>query len=95
MIAELVAHALAEDVGQADLTTDAVVPDGARARARIEQREPGVIFGLDVAAEVFCQAGHGELEFNAIAVEGSRRDGGEVASIEGPAAGVRRASGWR
>ena len=88
LIAELVADALAEDVGQADLTTVAVVPDGARARARIEQRQPGVIFGLDVAAEVFRQAGHGELEFNAIAVEGSWRDGGEVASIEGPAAGV-------
>ena len=50
---ELIGRALEEDVGAADLTTEAVVPAGARARARVEQKAPGVIYGLDVAEAVF------------------------------------------
>jgi nicotinate-nucleotide pyrophosphorylase (carboxylating) len=88
VIEELVARALAEDLGRGDLTTQAVVPEGARARAQIEQRAPGVIFGLDTVAEVFRQAGGGELEFRAVAEQGSWRDGGPVAAIDGPAAGI-------
>ena len=81
-------RALAEDLGRGDLTTAAVVPAGALARARVEQREPGVIFGLEAAAEVFRQAGGGKLEFRAAAEEGVWREGGEVAAIDGPAAGL-------
>ncbi len=54
---ELVARALAEDVGPGDVTAAAVVPAGAMARARIVQKEPGVVFGLEPAAEAFAQAG--------------------------------------
>jgi len=50
---ELIARALAEDVGPGDLTTEAVVEPGLRARARITQKAPGVVFGLDVAEAVF------------------------------------------
>ena len=50
---ELIQRALAEDVSTGDLTTEAVVPEGARARARIIQKSPGVIAGLEVAREVF------------------------------------------
>ncbi len=49
---DLIDRALAEDLGEGDLTTDAVVPPGARARARIEQKEPGVPAGLRVAEEL-------------------------------------------
>jgi len=52
-IEELVARALAEDVGVRDVTTEAIVEPGRRARAEIEQREAGVVFGLDVAHAVF------------------------------------------
>jgi nicotinate-nucleotide pyrophosphorylase (carboxylating) len=52
-IDDLVARALAEDVGAGDLTTEAVVPAGTQARARIEQKAPGIVFGLDVAEAVF------------------------------------------
>ena len=86
-LADLVARALAEDLGSGDLTTAAVVPEGSRARARIEQRAPGVISGLDVAGEVFRQAGT-ELRFEARAPEGEWREPGEVALIEGAAAGI-------
>jgi nicotinate-nucleotide pyrophosphorylase (carboxylating) len=59
---ELVARALLEDLGSGDVTAEAVVPEDAAGRATITQKEPGVLFGLDVAAEVFRQTGAGELE---------------------------------
>ena len=58
----LVAAALAEDLGDGDVTTDATVPADARARARIVQKQPGVVFGLDAAAEAFRQTGAGGLD---------------------------------
>jgi nicotinate-nucleotide pyrophosphorylase (carboxylating) len=50
---DLISRALAEDVGLRDVTTEAVVPSGTRARAWIEQKAPGVVFGLEVAEAVF------------------------------------------
>jgi nicotinate-nucleotide pyrophosphorylase (carboxylating) len=84
---ELVARALAEDLGAGDLTTAAVVPAGARATARIEQRAPGVLSGLDAACEVFAQTGP-ELRFEALAEDGAWREPGDVAVIEGDAAAI-------
>ena len=83
----LIATALAEDVGAGDLTVAAVVPAGARARAVITQKEPGVISGLDVAREVFRQVDP-ELAFEALAPEGEWREGGEVAAVEGAAGSI-------
>ena len=39
----IVRRALDEDVGAGDVTTRATVPPGARARARITQKQPGVV----------------------------------------------------
>jgi nicotinate-nucleotide pyrophosphorylase (carboxylating) len=50
---ELIDRALAEDVGAGDATTEATVDAGARARATIVQKAPGVISGLEVAEAVF------------------------------------------
>jgi nicotinate-nucleotide pyrophosphorylase (carboxylating) len=45
---------LAEDLGRGgDLTTDAVVPAGLRARAAVVARQPGRVAGVDVAASTF------------------------------------------
>ena len=83
--AELVARALAEDLGAGDVTTDATVPAEARARARISQKQPGVLFGLEPAAEAFRQTG--AEDFEALIGEGSWRDDVpvEVAVVSGPA----------
>src|SRR5688500_8071089 len=54
-VQDLIARALAEDVGTRDVTTEAVIAAGTRARARIDQKEPGLLFGLDVAEAVFRQ----------------------------------------
>ena len=49
--AELVARALAEDVGDGDVTAEATVPADARGRAAIVQKAPGAIYGLGYAEE--------------------------------------------
>jgi nicotinate-nucleotide pyrophosphorylase (carboxylating) len=49
----LVMRALAEDVGEADVTSRATVPEGTRATATITQKEAGVVFGLDAAEATF------------------------------------------
>ena len=87
-LSELVARALAEDVGAGDLTSAAVVPADARARARIVQKEPGVVFGLDAAAEVFAQAGADS--FDQLASEGEWRNEvpAELALAAGSARGL-------
>jgi nicotinate-nucleotide pyrophosphorylase (carboxylating) len=82
-LSELVARALAEDVGSGDLTSESVVPAEARARARIVQKQPGVVFGLDAAAEAFAQAGADGLD--KLMLEGQWRDEvpAEVALVSG------------
>ncbi len=74
---DLIDRALAEDVGDGDLTTHILVPPDVRTTARIEQREPGVIAGLDVASAVFAR-------FD-VALEPAKD---VVARLDGPAAGI-------
>jgi nicotinate-nucleotide pyrophosphorylase (carboxylating) len=59
---ELVARALAEDLGDGDVTGEATVPAGATATARIVQKAPGVVFGLDLVVETMAQTGVGEVD---------------------------------
>jgi nicotinate-nucleotide pyrophosphorylase (carboxylating) len=55
---ELVALALAEDLGErGDVTSAATVDEDAMARARVVAREPGVLAGLDAAQAVFAHLG--------------------------------------
>jgi nicotinate-nucleotide pyrophosphorylase (carboxylating) len=87
-LSRLVADALAEDVGSGDITSEAVVPADARARARIVQKEPGVVAGLAVAREAFEQAGaEGAKE---LVSEGEWRDDvpADVAEVTGSARSI-------
>ena len=83
----LVTRALEEDIGSGDVTTAATVPAGARALARIVQKAPGVIFGLDVAEAVFEELDPG-VEVERRVQEGVWRDGGEVLEARGSAAAL-------
>ncbi|HTU97559.1 MAG TPA: carboxylating nicotinate-nucleotide diphosphorylase [Solirubrobacteraceae bacterium] len=83
-LADVVARALAEDLGDGDVTTAATVPAHARARAVIRQKAPGVIYGLDVAEQVFRSLDAGAT-FTREVAEGVWRDSGEVLRIEGTA----------
>jgi nicotinate-nucleotide pyrophosphorylase (carboxylating) len=86
-MSDLIGRALAEDLGAGDLTTRAVVPEGARARARIEQREPGVVAGLGVAKGVFERV-DGSLKFETLAAEAEWREPGVLAEISGAAPSI-------
>ena len=84
---DVVKRALAEDVGKGDITSKAVVPRDATARAGIEQKQPGVIAGLEVAEEVFRQVDK-SVRWMALAGEGTWREGGPVAALDGPARSI-------
>jgi nicotinate-nucleotide pyrophosphorylase (carboxylating) len=76
---ELIEAALAEDVGDGDATTAATVDEAARGRATITQKAPGVISGLDLAAEVFRHLDpSAELE---LGPEGVWREAGAVVLV--------------
>ena len=70
------------------MTSEATVPEGARARARILQKEPGVVFGLAVVAEAMRQCGVEDVDN--LVVEGRWREDvpAEVALASGPAAAL-------
>ena len=52
---EIVRRALAEDLGWGDVTTEATVAAGLKARGVVLAKSPCVIAGVDVAAEAFRQ----------------------------------------
>ena len=88
-VADVVARALAEDVGGGDVTTRATVPDGARGVATITQKAPGVVFGLDLAEAAFAQVGGDALEVERLAPEGIWHEPGhQVLRVTGPAAAI-------
>jgi nicotinate-nucleotide pyrophosphorylase (carboxylating) len=87
MISEIVARALAEDVGDGDVTTAATVPESARGRALITQKAPGVVFGMDAGEQTFRALDPG-IAIERLTAEGKWRDGGPVLRIEGSARAI-------
>jgi nicotinate-nucleotide pyrophosphorylase (carboxylating) len=84
-VEEIVARALAEDIGAGDVTAEATVPAEARGRARIVQKQAGVVFGLGVVAETMRQCGVKDVD--SLVVEGQWRDSvpAEALVASGPA----------
>lgn len=82
-LAELVARALAEDVGAGDVTSQATVRAGTRSVATITQKAAGVVFGLD-AAEATFRALDPDVQLERLGPEGQWRE---------PPAPVLRATG--
>jgi nicotinate-nucleotide pyrophosphorylase (carboxylating) len=88
-VTDVVARALAEDVGTGDVTTLSTVPPDARGVATITQKAPGVVFGLDVAEAAFAQTGGDAVAFERLAPEGVWQEPGTVvARVTGPAAAI-------
>jgi nicotinate-nucleotide pyrophosphorylase (carboxylating) len=75
--------ALAEDVGEGDVTTEATIDADASGEAELVLKEPGVVCGLDVAAAVF-HALDAELRFERLVEDGT---------LVGSAIAVARVSG--
>jgi len=74
---------LAEDFGDGDITSEAVVPESATAEAAILLKERGVVCGLEVVHAVFAELDP-NVRFEAIAADGNEKEG-EVARLEGDA----------
>jgi nicotinate-nucleotide pyrophosphorylase (carboxylating) len=79
----LVRRALEEDIGTGDVTTQATVAPGTRARALITQKEPGAIHGLLAAETVFAELDPGARMQRLVAEGAWREEGGPVMAIEG------------
>jgi nicotinate-nucleotide pyrophosphorylase (carboxylating) len=80
----LVARAFAEDLGNGDVTAAATVPAEARALARIRQKAPGVVYGLDLA-ELAFRALDPIAELERQVDEGAWREDGPVLEVRGNA----------
>lgn len=76
-INQVVAIALAEDVGAGDLTSQSVVPEQAQLRATLTAREPLTLAGMPVVHEVYRQLGDPEVVDDAVQ-EGGQVETGEV-----------------
>lgn len=87
-IRQIVRQALAEDIGAGDVTTSAVVPAQARARARMVARQPLVVCGLALAEAAFRQI-HPKVRSKRLVQEGRRAGCGTILlALEGPAQAI-------
>ena len=90
-LARFAREALTEDLGEGDVTTDLLLPDGARARATMVARSPGVACGLALARVVFLSIDP------ALDVATPARDGDAVTAgapllvVDGPARSILKA----
>ena len=78
-------RALAEDIGGGDVTSEATVPEGTRARARIVQKAAGVIYGLDAATLAFALLDDGAVVEERGPQALSREAGAPVLVVSGDA----------
>ena len=85
----VVSAALAEDVGEGDLTTEGIVPASLRCRAELVLEEPGVISGIPASCAVF-QALDASVRLEPLLEEGGHvtEVPVRVAEIEGPARAI-------
>ncbi len=81
---DVVARALAEDVGDGDRTALATIPLGSQAVALVTQKQAGVIFGLEAAQSAFA-ALDPDVVFEPLTEQGVWRDGGPVLRASGDA----------
>ncbi len=80
----VIRNALAEDIGDGDVTTLNTIPDGAVLTGDFLVKEEGVVAGLDVARLVFAQLDAG-VRFTAHVFDGDRVHVRQVAAtVEGP-----------
>ena len=83
-VTALLELALREDVGEGDRTSEATVPQSARARGRMLAKEPLVVCGLPLVERVFSRLG--EVHVTWQRHDGDRVEAGTVLGVvDGPA----------
>ena len=90
-IESIVVSALEEDLGQGDVTTEALIPSGLEAKASILIKADGVLAGIEVAEMVFHQV-DSSLRFEKLAQDGMRvLPGDTIAVVYGKASSILKA----
>ena len=87
-LTKLIADALAEDIGQEDITTNRTVPSDARCRARLLAKQDGVLSGIEVFRMVFDRMKAQVAAWDALPNGERFHDGDDVATFEGNARAV-------
>lgn len=88
MIDTLIAGCLYEDMGSGDITTDNIVPVGAKTKGIIHAKQAGIIAGMDVAEAVFRQLSR-RISFISKVQDGDKVEAGTIlAEIQGDARAI-------
>jgi nicotinate-nucleotide pyrophosphorylase (carboxylating) len=84
-IIDCLKHALDEDIGPGDVTTNSIVPPDASLRAEIVAKQQGVVAGLDIVHQILLLLDD-RIDFTANEAEGTEVATGTVlATVFGPA----------
>ncbi|MBC7099352.1 carboxylating nicotinate-nucleotide diphosphorylase [Candidatus Bipolaricaulota bacterium] len=84
----LIELALAEDVGEGDVTTLTTVPEGREGKGEIIANAHGIVCGLPIVAEVFRKVEEG-IRLKPMATDGEPvAPGAVVAEVSGPLRGI-------
>ena len=93
-IERIVRRALLEDLGNGDVTTDALVPRDLQGKAIIVAKADGVLAGIGIAETVFHTVDP-SLQFNTLLIDGTRlsafvqgQEGDVIAEISGSVASI-------
>jgi nicotinate-nucleotide pyrophosphorylase (carboxylating) len=90
-VKQLIDQALAEDLGQGDVTTEALIPKAQQGRASIVAKARGILAGVEVAKQVFLKADP-ELKLAILIEDGAEvKPGDIVTKIEGRVASILKA----
>src|SRR5215471_2444271 len=88
LLRHLLLAALREDIGSGDITSRAVIPSSAKARARFTTKQALVVAGIPVAQEIIRLVDP-TLEFKTLESDGASVAGGTpIAEIRGSARSI-------
>jgi nicotinate-nucleotide pyrophosphorylase (carboxylating) len=88
LVQNIIRNALAEDIGDGDVTTLNTIPEGSLVEGEFLAKEPGVVAGLAVVHEVFSQLDPRVEVIDLLADGDSVAAGQVIATIRGPGRAV-------
>jgi nicotinate-nucleotide pyrophosphorylase (carboxylating) len=88
---EIIDHALAEDLGKGDVTTEALIPGDQQGTGFIMAKEEGILAGVEAAKQVFLRVDP-ELKVRILLEDGARvKPGSKLARVSGSIASILKA----
>jgi nicotinate-nucleotide pyrophosphorylase (carboxylating) len=90
-IEEIIDHALAEDLGKGDVTTEALIPGDQQGTGFIMAKEEGILAGVEAAKQVFFRVDP-ELKVRILLEDGARvKPGSKLAKVSGSITSILKA----